>query len=138
MTQADKFKEIADAIRVKTGGSDNIIANNFAAEIMSIDRLKPMTLFPTGLNNGYYGNRAAQVAATYHLARALGQETFTYDQSGGVFSNSSSLTKTIRDEDGLARIDCSTFAGLVLRGITYESSPFTIHKGAKPRIYHRG
>lgn len=131
MTQADKFKEIADAIRVKTGGSDNIIANNFAAEIMSIDRLKPMTLFPTGLNNGYYGNRAAQVAVTYHLARALGQETFTYDQSGGVFSNSSSLTKTIRDEDGLARIDCSTFVGLVLRGIPYENSPFATHKGAK-------
>ena len=129
-TQAERFKEIADAIRIKTGGSNKIIANDFASEIMTIDRLKPMTLFPTGLNNGYYGNRAAQVAASYHLARVLGNETFVYDQSGGVFSNSASSIKTIRDEDGLAKIDCSGFIGLVLRGIEYENSPFAVHKGS--------
>lgn len=129
-TQAEKFKEIADAIRVKTGSSAELKANDFATEIMTIDRLKPMTLFPAGLDNGYYGNRAAQVAATYHLARVLGNDTFVYDQSGGVFANSTSLNKTIRDENGYARIDCSGFVGLVLRGITYESSPFAKHKGA--------
>lgn len=129
-TQVEKFKEIADAIRIKTGGSDEIVANDFASEIMTIDRLKPMTLFPTGLNNGYYGSRAAKVAATYHLARTLETETFVYDQTGGVFTNTTSSNKRLRDENGHARIDCSTFVSLVLRGIPYENSPFVSHKGA--------
>ena len=58
---------------------------------MGADKLKLITLFSTGLDNGYYGNRVAHV---------FGDETFAYDQSGDVFANSTSTTKTIRDNDG--------------------------------------
>ena len=129
-TQAEKFKEIADAIRIKTGGSDEIAANDFASEIRAIDRLKPMTNYPDGFTNGYYGNRAAKIAATYHLARALGEDTFNYSQTGNIFSNNTSATKTVRNDDGLGQIDCSSLVSLVLRGITYDKSPYALHKGA--------
>lgn len=129
-TQAEKFKEIADAIRLKTGGSDEIAANDFASEIQTIDRLKPMTNYPDGLTCGYYGNRAAKIAATYHLARLLGEDTFNYSQTGNIFSNNTSATKTVRNADGLGQIDCSSLVSLVLRGITYDKSPYALHKGA--------
>lgn len=129
-TQAEKFKEIADAIRIKTRNTNEVKANDFASEIMSIDRLTPMTEHSSELSCGYYGNRAAKIAATYLLARALGKDSFYYDQSTNIFASNTSLTKKVRNADGVGQIDCSTFVSLVLRGITYEKSPYAKHKGA--------
>lgn len=124
-TTQEKMTSIADSIRIKTGKSDSIVANDFALEIASIDRLMPMTLYPDGLDNGYYGNRAARVAATYHLARALKHDTFVYLSSAKTPLSSG---KAIRTENGAAPIDCSTYAGLCLRGIPYENSPYVLSK----------
>lgn len=129
-TQAEKFKEIADAIRIKTRDTSEIKANDFASKIMNIDRLTPMTEYASGLSCGYYGNRAAKIAATYLLARALGDDTFYYNQSTNIFASNTSLTKRIRNDAGEGQIDCSTFVGLVLRGIPYSNSPYALHKGA--------
>lgn len=129
-TQVEKFTEIANAIRIKTGGTEQIAANDFASEIMTIDRLKPMTNYPDGFTNGYYGNRAAKIAATYHLARVLGEDAFNYAQAGNIFANTSSETKNVRNSEGKGQIDCSSLMTLVLRGITYDKSPYALHKGA--------
>ena len=144
----DKFTDIANAIKVKTALTNSnqsslmtddrykIVANDFAEKIMSIDRLRPMTLYPNGLDNGYYGNQAAIIAATYHFARNTGLDSFVYNSASGLFGGtnprvrdtSSSLTDSSRPTtSGFARIDCSTYIGLVLRGITYANSPYAKH-----------
>lgn len=145
---ADKFEEIANAIKVKTLLTNSnqsklftdeaykIVANEFASKIMDIDRLRPMTLYPDELDNGYYGNQAAIIASTYHFARNTGVDTFVYNSSNGIFGGTnprvrdtaSSLTDSSDiSTTGYARIDCSTYISLVLRGIAYENSPYAQH-----------
>lgn len=147
-TTAEKFTEIANAIKVKTALTNSnqsklftddtykIVANDFATKIMSIDRLRPMTLYPNELDNGYYGNQAAIIASTYHFARNTGTETFIYNSSSGIFGGTnprvrdtaSSLTDSSdASTEGYARIDCSTYISLVLRGINYDNSPYAQH-----------
>ena len=75
-----------------------------------------------------YGRRAAQIASTYQLARALGEDTFAYS-TGTLFSEDGARDgRLVRDADGKGVIDCSTFVSLCLRGIPYEKSPFVKHK----------
>lgn len=120
-TQKEKFQEIADAIRNVNGRTNNctIVANDFSAEIAKLDpKIVP---YAESFENGYYGLRAAKCASTYLLARVLGTDKFTYN-TVNIFSSS---TKVRYGE--YARIDCSTYIGLCLRGITYENSPYAKH-----------
>ncbi len=93
------------------------------------------------LDNGYWGNKVAQIAMTYQLSRVLGEDSFAYAQSN-VFSSLGILAKDssgagrrsradaykVRNSAGRGIIDCSAFAGLVLRGIPYERSPYPLHR----------
>lgn len=125
--QETRIQEIADAVRRKIDDQGLIDGVDLASAIRSIDRLKPMTNFIDGVENGYYGNQVAKIAATYQLNRVLGNETYVYSNTN-LFSDGS--PHYVRDSDGKAMIDCSAFVGLCLRGIPYESSPFAEHTGA--------
>ena len=141
-TQAQKFKEIADAIRIAKGitltseinnkGKEvfygTFSPNDFSAEIgkLTLNMIAPIRSF----ENGYYGLRAAKCAASYLWARINGDEKFAY-RTESIFSKTSKngvVYFHVRDGE-YARIDCSTFVSLCLRGITYENSPYFLHKG---------
>lgn len=92
----------------------------------------------TWFSNGIYGLYVAWLACHYHLIRFVGRDAFVYRNTclftpcynvpddGGV-----SPSYIVRGRDGKARLDCSAFVGLVLRGIPYEASPFANHPWAK-------
>lgn len=131
-----KLTAIADAIRVKTGASEQIPFDDLAKETLAIDRLKPMTIYPDALDNGFYGNMAARIAASYHFARLTELDHFVYNRNSSVFSNDNprirDTSKYLSDSGdnstvGYGRLDCSSFIGLVLRGIPYDRSPFAKH-----------
>jgi hypothetical protein len=127
-TQAEKFKEIANAIRgVNDRTSEyTIVANNFASEIKKLDpRIIP---YNGRFENGYYGVRAARIAATYYNARSTGVDTFKYSVNS-LFSSASGIVR----DGSKASIDCSTYVGLCLRGIPYEKSPYALYKGTDAR-----
>jgi hypothetical protein len=77
-----------------------------------------------------YGNRAAQIASTYQLARALGTDTFAYSTNSLFSEDGAGDGHSVRDANGYGVIDCSTYVGLCLRGIPYEKSPYAIYDGA--------
>lgn len=131
-TQAEKFKEIADAIRGVNDRVSNhkIQANNFAAEISKLDpRITP---YDTSFENGYYGLRAAKCASTYLLARVCGKSEDTALQKKGdkfAYRQTNIFSPSLKVRDGeYGRIDCSSFVGLCLRGIPYDKSPYAKHK----------
>ena len=135
-TQAEKFKEIADAIRARTETTKKIVASDFATEITFMDTARKTTLYPEGIDNGYCGNLAAQVAASYHYVRKMGKDEFNYVQYNnnvfnvrGINGNDNDLTAQVRDHNGRGLIDCSSYIGLVLRGIDYNNSPFAKYGG---------
>jgi hypothetical protein len=148
-TQVEKFKAIADAIRLKTGSQDDIIANDFESKILSMDVSKQTTLYPDGLDNGYCGVLAARAAASYHFARVSGLDVFDYVQySNNVLNtrtnpeNANYGTARVRDSQGRGLLDCSSFVGLALRGVSYFNSPFTndtyYDEETKERHWHPG
>ena len=127
-TQAEKFKNIADAIRGVNGRTSayKIVANDFASEIAKLDpRILP---YKDRFENGYYGVRAAKIAASYYHARSIGKDTFVYNVNS-LFSSASGIVR----EGSLASIDCSTYVGLCLRGIPYDKSPYALYKGTDAR-----
>lgn len=129
MTQADKFKDIADAIRKVEDRTESytMYANDFVAEIEKLD--PQLVAHHEKFENGYYGLRAVKCAATYLLARVLGTDKFTYNNTT-LFGNTSNPLVRYGE---YARIDCSTYVGLCLRGIPYEKSPYAVHKNANER-----
>ena len=144
-TQAEKFQEIVQAIKVKTVYNNQnastvfedekykMTANSFADQIMKIDRLKPMTLYPEGIDNGYWGNMAARTAASYLYARLVGIDIFDYVQYSNNILNvrlydqkgNPRGSARVRDKYGRGLLDCSSYVGLVLRGVNYNKSPFS-------------
>ena len=132
-TQAEKFSNMADAIReVRYLSPDyKIVANNFDDEIKKANRFT--NDHSEVFDNGYYGIRAAQCAASYRVAKITGQDEFVYTANESVFStkqDETSKTRYVRDARGQAKIDCSTFVGLCLRNIPYDKSPYAKRHGA--------
>lgn len=138
--------EIADATKTKTvwttqnnkvvsefdkDGTYKIPADELAWRISCIDRLNRMTLYPDGLDNGFYGVLASRCAGTYRVAQVLGRDIFDYNDDINVFNTVvdrfNRYTAGVRDAQGRAVLDCSSYMGLVLRGIPYSKSPFIIH-----------
>ena len=124
-TQAEKFQAIAEAIRWKSHRTSTIVADNFAQEIKALPTYDYKISVPlphlgqSNLDNAY---AAAKTAITYWNAKKCGTETFAYSDGSGPLKGDTSAT--LRNSGGQAVIDCSTFVGLVLRGIDYLSSPY--------------
>lgn len=123
MIQGETLQGIADAIRDVNGrtATYTMAVSTYADEISKLD--PPITQYSEIFENGYYGIRAAEVAETYLFARIMGTDKFAY-RTTNIFSVSS--TPYVRTGE-YGRIDCSAFIGLVLRGITYENSPYAKH-----------
>lgn len=124
-TQREKFTAIANAIRVKSHRTSTIVADNFAQEIKALPMYDYKISGPlprlgqSNLDNAY---EAVKAAITYWNAKKCGIETFAYSDGSGPLKGDTSAT--LRNSGGQAVIDCSTFVGLVLRGIDYLSSPY--------------
>lgn len=116
-TQTDKLTQIANAIRSSSGETEQIQASLFYQKINQLKRYRWAD------SNLVYcepkAMEAVYVARTYWIARASGR-SFVYT-GGSTFLDDAALT----DTNGAGRIDCSTFIHLVMRGITYEKSPYT-------------
>lgn len=122
MALTDKLTEIANAIRSSDGSTDSIAFTNFATRIKQLKRIMYQDAEPTYCEPK--AQEAVDVARTYWIARASGRK-FTYD-SGKTFLNGN----TLNDASGAGIIDCSTFIHLVMRGITYDMSPYASNKSA--------
>jgi len=125
MTQAEKFQEIADKIRGKSKRTSLIIANNFAKEIDNIpvnymDISTPMGVYYSNFDNAW---EAVKLAMTYMNSSINGEKSFKYVEETGCLKGETEAT--IRDNNGNAIMDDSTFIGLVLRGISYHQSPYS-------------
>ena len=123
-TQAEKFADIAKAIRNVNGRVDKhkIIANDFVSEINKLD--PEINTYSFYVDEGYGGRRAVECAKSYYHARIFGKDKFTYSVTNAFSKpNKDGGIRTVRDND-CAQIDCSTFISLCLRGIHYENSPY--------------
>lgn len=116
-TQETYLSNIADAIRASAGSSGTIPAKSFATKIRQLKRYKwsdgsLVYCEPKAME-------AVAVARSYWIARASGR-TFVYS-GGATFLDGAALNNS----SGAGLIDCSTFIHLVMRGITYDKSPYT-------------
>lgn len=116
-TQETYLSNIADAIRASAGSSGTIPAKSFATKIRQLKRYKwsdgsLVYCEPKAME-------AVAVARSYWIARASGRP-FVYS-GGATFLDGAALNNS----SGAGLIDCSTFIHLVMRGITYDKSPYT-------------
>ena len=83
-------------------------------------------------NNGLVGNLVAQTAASYFYASQTynngikneKNKLFCYSNTN-IFSQMKNIgQQPVTDPNGRFKIDCSTFVGLVVRGLAYQDSPY--------------
>ena len=117
---------IADALRDK-GHEGKITAGNFATKTM---QLAPLEVYwHTEIE--YDDEKATEIVAvaqSYLDAIADGRLTIVYKAG---YSTLSGTNQRLKTDDGVYCIQCSAFAGLVMRGISYENSPFYDGDGSK-------
>ena len=116
--QETRLKEIADAIRYSAGADGSIVATNFHTWIKSLKRMMWIDEEPNYCEPK--AQQAVDVARTYWIARARGR-AFNY-KGGATFLDGA----TVNGSAGKGKIDCSTYAHLVLRGIDYANSPYAV------------
>lgn len=117
----------ADAIRLKSHRTSKFTVDNFHIEIGAIPQntyrinnpFTPPALGYSNLDNAY---EALKAAISYWNAKNSGTETFDYSDGNGCLKGSTSAN--LHDSSGRGIIDCSTFSGLVLRGLDYLKSPY--------------
>lgn len=125
--QETYLKEIADAIRKKTGDIEKIIATDFATKIMQL----PSMILYHRTEIEYNDEKASEIVAvaqSYLDAIASGKLIIVYKAG---YSALSGEHQKIKNESGQYIIQCSAFVGLVLRGISYEDSPYFEGDGSK-------
>lgn len=112
------IQAITDAIRAKTHRTSEISENNLALEVSCIPSNYRYinTLFGKDYTNFDNAWQAIKTAITYWNAKKSGTITFNYSDGNGCLKGDTSAD--LHDENGNAIIDCSTFVGLVLRGIS--------------------
>lgn len=112
---------------VPTIGKTVIKGNQYLRDDLVIrgDKAMPRQFNAPEWLNEYYGCLVADVARSYHLAKTNGTAVFRYSQSKGIMATSELLT----DEEGRCWLDCSSFVGLVLRGIEFKDTPYWKAKG---------
>lgn len=127
MTHREYLTEIADAIRSHWHRDGGIVGTNLAAEIRRLYTEKapietpytPPALGTTNADNAY---RAVVAAMSYWAAKSSGTEAYAYVDGHGPLKGATEAR--LRDSGGNAVIDCSTYIGLVLRGLDYLNSPY--------------
>lgn len=77
---------------------------------------------PTATYNAVIGQQIANLALTYYDAMLNGRQ-FSYGRN---FFYTSEPDDIINDSQGRGRMECDTFVGMVLRGIPYEISPYSV------------
>lgn len=77
---------------------------------------------PTAAYNAVIGQQIGNIAMTYYQAMLDGRK-FSYGRN---FFYQSLPDDIINDSEGRGRMECDTFVGMVLRGIPYEISPYTV------------
>lgn len=121
------MQSTADAIRTKNGTSNTMTVAEFATKIKQLPPIK--LLYHT--DPGYDDAKASEIVAvaqTYLDAIADGRLVIKYKAG---YSALSGNKQKLKDTDGTYIIQCSAFAGLVLRGIPYEESPYFAGDGTK-------
>ena len=123
MAYEDRFTAIADAIRGKLWTSAQITATSFASAIGGIApqllaRDTPRSVTPGGSNlSGAYN--AVLAAMSYWNAKQSGSKAWAYSDGHGCLKDGA-----VNDSSGKGVMDCSTYMGLVLRGLDYLASPY--------------
>lgn len=114
------FTRIANAIRYVNGKDERMNATDFPKHIRDIKSGVGLmrNIRKQDYYNYIYGIQASNVAKSYYNARKLGVE-FKYTQSHSCLTDG-----VLTDENGYCLFDCSTFIGLVLRGIEFKDSPY--------------
>ena len=84
---------------------------------------------PSIAYNSTIGQQIVNVAKTYTQAVRSGRK-ISYGQNFFYQTND-----TINDDSGAGKMECDTFAGLVLRGVTYENSPYADTTPGKTMSY---
>ena len=77
---------------------------------------------PTAVYNAVIGQQIGNLAMTYYQAMLDGRQ-FSYGRN---FFYQSIPNDIINDSNGRGRMECDTFVGMILRGIPYEISPYSI------------
>lgn len=134
--------DIAKAIKLKNGSSDQFYGKDFEDKILEIDRLQPMNVIdPTsGFDNGYIGLEVAKCARSYIETRYLSNSPviWNYNSNGGPLDRDQSNNYCLRglpvkdSQTGKGKgnlIDCSTFVLFVLHGLDFENSPYNMISG---------
>lgn len=123
-TQEQHLASIADAIREKTGGSSPIVASSYPEAIRGITTAVPHVVGPSTVtpdDSSFEGAWQAAMAATaYWNAKASDTRVIAYSDGDGCLKPGG----MVNDSSGRAVMDCSTYIGLVLRGIGYLASPY--------------
>lgn len=127
--EEEYIQNAANAIRLKTHRDYNFCIDAFEDEIKSISQsiqinnpFTPLVLGTSNLDNAY---KALKAAMTYWNAKNSGTEVFNYSDGNGCLKGGDSAD--LHDSSGNAIMDCSTYIGLVLRGIDYLKSPYYIY-----------
>lgn len=107
----------------------NNIRNSIFGVYGIVDSIRRIAGYTGG--SSYYGYQVADVARSYHLARINGDASFKYSQNHNYF------TGEITDENGDCLLDCSSFIGLILRGVEYKDSPFNGATGTKNKTFSK-
>ena len=133
-TQRERFTDIANAIREKTGGTMSIVAASFPKAIRGITTAVPRVVGPSTVtpdDSSFEGAWQAAMAATgYWNAKACGSRVFEYSDGDGCLKPGGA----VNDASGNAVMDCSTYMGLVLRGIGYLASPYGTNFAANATV----
>ena len=115
------------ALRAKNGSNNKYKVSDMEKKIYQLPSLVPFyhTEIP---HDDVKSNEIASVANSYIEAIADGRLTIVYEAGYSVLSGAN---QKLRNEKGQYVINCSAFVGLILRGISYENSPYFDGDGSK-------
>lgn len=127
--QAETHSAITESIRSKTKRSEAILGANIASEIETIPTSAPKLTVPVGVtpeDSNYNGAMlAVKAAVSFWNAKASGTIAFDYqDGYGPIKPTNSDNTGRLSNASGAGIMDCSSYIGLVLRGLDFLSSPY--------------
>lgn len=133
-TQRERFTDIANAIRERAGTSLPIVAASFPEAIRGITTAVPRVVGPSTVtpdDSSFEGAwQAAMTATEYWNAKVSGTRVFEYSDGSGCLKPGGA----VNDASGNAVMDCSTYMGLVLRGLGYLESPYGKNSAANATV----